>query len=77
MERFGEKLRMLREHHGVTQRQLAEQFGFQKAFVGALEHGRKKPSASLVLKIAHFFGVTTDALMQDDIDLELDDGGNA
>jgi transcriptional regulator with XRE-family HTH domain len=70
MERFGEKLRILREQHGLTQRQLAEQFGFQKAFVGALEHGRKKPSASLVLKIAHFFDVTTDTLMQDTIELD-------
>jgi transcriptional regulator with XRE-family HTH domain len=35
--------------------------------VSHLEAGRKEPSISLVLRIADFFGVTTDYLLRDSI----------
>jgi transcriptional regulator with XRE-family HTH domain len=73
MQRFGEKLHALRKRHNVTQSQLANQLGFAgPPFISNLEKGREKPSAALILKIADFFGVTTDVLMRDE--LELGDG---
>jgi transcriptional regulator with XRE-family HTH domain len=74
MQRFGEKLRILRKRHGVTQRQLAKQFGFAgPPFISDLESGREKPNANLILKVAIFFGVTTDVLMRDELDLDDND----
>jgi transcriptional regulator with XRE-family HTH domain len=72
MQRLGEKLRTLRERHDVSQRQLAEQLGFNKSFVGAIENSKSTPSAKLIIKIANFFGVSIDVLLRDE--LELDDG---
>lgn len=70
MQRFGEKLRALREQRGLSMRQLAEALGFQThSFIGHLESGRKHPSLELAVKIADYFGVTVDQLARDDVDL--------
>ncbi|NJN68603.1 MAG: helix-turn-helix transcriptional regulator [Chloroflexaceae bacterium] len=69
IQRFSEKLRTLRERHGWSQRQLADQLGFTRAFVVHLESGRKKPHAELLLKIANLFGVTVDQLVRDEQDV--------
>jgi transcriptional regulator with XRE-family HTH domain len=75
MELFGKKMRILRERQGMTQKELAQQLGFSRDHVSSLETGRKIPHARLVVRIADLFGVTTDVLMRDD--LELDDGEDA
>ncbi len=67
---FGEKLRLLRERHGVSQQQLARYLGFNKSYIGALEHGRKTPTVVLVIKIAKFFGTTVDSLVRDEVELD-------
>lgn len=74
MLRFGEKLRVLRKRSGLTQQELAAQLGFaSQGYIHFLETGKKLPNALLVLKIADLFHVTTDHLMRDDVDLNLDD----
>ena len=71
MERFGEKLRILREKNDVSLRELANELGFSShAHIGRIETGEKKPSAELVLKIARHFDVTTDHLMKDELELD-------
>jgi len=37
-----------------------------------LELGRKRPSTDLVLKVAHVFNVTTDQLMKDEVDFDIE-----
>lgn len=70
MQRFGEKLRALRLHHGLTLRDLAQQLGYTThGYVNAVEKGRKKPSIEFVMKIAHLFQVSADQLLRDDLDL--------
>jgi transcriptional regulator with XRE-family HTH domain len=69
MQRFGEKLRTLRERAGLSYRQLAAQVGASHSHLAGLEAGSHLPSAELILKLAKFFGVTTDALMDDAISL--------
>ena len=70
MERFGEKLRILRKQQGLTIRQLAAIFEMKShSHIGDMENGRSKPSVDLLLKIADFFGVTTDQLLRDDQDV--------
>jgi transcriptional regulator with XRE-family HTH domain len=52
---------------------MGEQIGLSHSFIGDLESGRTAPSVGNLLKIANFFGVTTDVLIRDE--LELDEGG--
>ena len=55
----------------MTQRQLARELGFSAhGFVGFLESGKKMPSAELVFTIAQLFQVSTDVLLNDDLELE-------
>ncbi|MCG8347482.1 MAG: helix-turn-helix domain-containing protein [Chloroflexales bacterium] len=66
MQRFGEKLRWLRQQQHMTQRELADQLGFAaQSYINALASGKKRPSAELVFKIARLFGVSTDQLLDD------------
>jgi transcriptional regulator with XRE-family HTH domain len=54
----------------MTQRELAEALGFRdRAFIYKLETGKKKPNVEHVLKLAHIFGVTTDQLIRDEVEL--------
>lgn len=41
MERFGEKLQILRQQHKMRQRQLSDLLGVHHSYVGALELGKK------------------------------------
>jgi transcriptional regulator with XRE-family HTH domain len=71
MERFGEKLRALRKRNGLTLRQLAAMLGHSShSYVTNLERGERKPSAEMAVKIADLFGVTTDQLLRDELEVE-------
>ncbi len=71
MQRFGEKLRTLRTQRGLSLRKLASLLGLAThSHLDRIEKGGSKPSADLILKIANFFGVTTDQLMRDELDLD-------
>jgi transcriptional regulator with XRE-family HTH domain len=71
MQRFGEKLRVLRTKHGMTLAQLAHNLGFNAhGYISELESGKKKPTAEFVLNVARLFNVTTDQLLKDELDLD-------
>ncbi len=70
MERFGEKLRILRNRRGLTLRQLADMLDISHSYVGQMERGEKIPNVEMVLKIARIFDVSTDTLIKDELDLE-------
>ena len=71
MQRFGEKLRILRKQHGMTLKNLADELGFSShGSVGDLESGRKKPSLEVVIKTSRIFGVSVDQLVKDELDLD-------
>ena len=42
--------------------------------IHAIETGKKKPTAELVLKAAQLFEVTTDQLLRDELELPPDEG---
>jgi transcriptional regulator with XRE-family HTH domain len=68
--RFGQKLRTLRTAHGLTLKELAQSLGYSRhGYISELETGEKIPTAELVLKTARIFGITTDALLNDELDL--------
>ncbi|MDM8520214.1 helix-turn-helix transcriptional regulator [Anaerolineales bacterium HSG6] len=70
MQRFGEKLRTLREKQGYSIRKLARELGFAShAHISRIEAG-KKPTLDFVLLIAQFFEVSFDQLMNDELELD-------
>jgi transcriptional regulator with XRE-family HTH domain len=72
VQRFGEKVHTLRAYRGMTVRELAQALGYTAhSYVGDVENGKRRPTADFVLKVALLFGVSTDVLMRDDLDLEL------
>lgn len=74
MQRFGEKLRVLRKKRGMTIVQLAEALGYAaNSYVSELETGKKKPSAELVFKVARLFNVSADQLLDDGLEVEGED----
>jgi len=70
MQRFGEKLRTLRTRQGLSYRKLASQLGVDHSHIAGIEANKHNPSPELILKIAKFFGVTTDQLIDDELELE-------
>lgn len=69
MQRFGEKLRTLREQRGITQKQLADELGFSQVYLANLELGKKKPNVELLLKLSVLFSVSVDEMIKDDMKL--------
>jgi transcriptional regulator with XRE-family HTH domain len=69
MNRFGEKLRTLRKKHDYSLQKLGDVLQVHHTFVSQLELGKKLPSGLMILKIADIFGVSTDALMRDELEI--------
>ncbi len=71
MQRFGEKLRILRKQHQMSLRELARATGYTThSYLSEIESGQKKPSVELVIKVARLFNVSTDQLLMDELDLD-------
>ena len=62
---FKERFTQLRKELELTQEQLAEKLGmgYTRTAISAWEVGRNEPSNSDTVKIAEFFGVSTDYLL--------------
>lgn len=61
MTPFGEKMRMLRDAKGVTQKEMAQALGVTGAYLSALEHGnRGRPGPGLIMQICDYFGLIWD-----------------
>jgi transcriptional regulator with XRE-family HTH domain len=69
MKRFGEKIKLLREERRMTTRQLGEALGVNGSHVSNMEGGVKKPSVELLIALASYFGVTTDQLLRDELEV--------
>ncbi|KAA3663401.1 MAG: XRE family transcriptional regulator [Chloroflexi bacterium] len=71
MQRFGEKLRILRQRQGMSLRQLSSELGYSSHnHIANIEKGKRNPSVELVLKIAKLFQVSTDQLLWDHLELD-------
>ena len=61
MTPFGAKMRDLRATHGLTQQQQADALGVSKAYISALETGKRgKPSVPFVDQICVWLGLIWD-----------------
>ena len=73
MQRFGEKLKILRKAHHITLKQMAEYLGYTThSYLSELESGQKVPTTQFVLNVARLFHVTTDELLKDELDVDLE-----
>ncbi len=60
---FGENLKKLRTARGLTQKEFGERVGLSKAVVSKYENAMGYPSLDTLIKIAAYFGVTTDYIL--------------
>lgn len=70
MQRFGEKLRTLRQWKGMSVRTLTSALGYTgHGYIYDIELGKKRPNVELVLRVADLFAVTTDQLLRDGLEV--------
>lgn len=66
LERLGEKVRILRVRQQLSQIRLGQAIGYADgSYISEVENGRKKPTAEFVFKVAQFFNVSADDLLDD------------
>lgn len=59
------KLRTLRQEHGLTQQQLAEELNVSRQTIISIENEKYDPSLPLAFKIARFLSVRIEDVFQD------------
>jgi len=67
MSIISNNLKYLRKKKGLTQQQFADAIGCKRASVGAYEEERAEPKYDLLNKIAEFYNLTIDELVNEEI----------
>ena len=62
--KFGTVLRKLIEEHGITQKSLAAKLNLAPSTLGSYVQNTREPDFELLKKIASYFQVTTDYLLE-------------
>lgn len=62
---FGKRLKELRIEKGLSQQKLGEIFGFCNQTISFWESGSREPDLDTLLKIAHYFEVSLEELLED------------
>src|SRR5262245_47588395 len=71
LRHFGDKLRYLRRQRNMTQVDLMHSLGSAaQGHLSLLEHGRRRPSLEMVVRVADVFEVSTDYLLRDSIPID-------
>lgn len=65
-----EKIIALRKQQGWSQEELAEHLGVSRQSVSKWESGASTPELDRIVQLCTLFGVTADALIRDDLDLD-------
>ena len=65
-KQLGKKIKDLRNSLYMSQNQLAKQLGVTDSSIGMYELGEREPSLEIIEKIARFFGVSFDYLLDSD-----------
>ncbi|UZQ51626.1 helix-turn-helix domain-containing protein [Clostridium kluyveri] len=61
---IGKIIRQLRKENDITQANLAKAVGVTTSSIGMYETGVRKPSYEVIVKLANYFNVTTDYLLE-------------
>lgn len=70
MAEFHERLRQLREDKGVSQAEVAQAIGVAKSTMAKYDRGERQPNFAILLKIAKYFNVTVDYLLNGKLEYE-------
>ena len=62
MNKYGERLRVLRERDGYTQEELAKLLNTSRSRIGMYEQGKRQPDFEMQESLADFFNVSLDYL---------------
>jgi transcriptional regulator with XRE-family HTH domain len=60
---FGERLKLLREEHNLTQKALADKLQIVKSTINKYEKNTRKPEFEILIKMADILNTTTDYLL--------------
>ena len=75
-KRLAEKLRLIRENLSLSQSEILEKLGFGEQLfrsnISQYELGRREPSLLVILSYARIAKVSTDVLIDDELDLPKD-----
>ena len=63
MVNLGARLRTLRLERNITQTEMSKRVGVTKAMISSYELEQRQPSYDVLIKLAAYFGVTTDYLL--------------
>ncbi len=67
---LAEKITMLRKKSGWSQEELAMQLNISRQAVSKWESGASIPDLDKIIKLSEVFGVSTDFLLKDSLDVE-------
>lgn len=60
---FAKRIKDLREKNNLQQKDLAKELGVLDATISMWENGKRIPYSDMLIKIANYFGVSTDYLL--------------
>lgn len=60
---LGKKLRILRENRSLTQQEVARRIGVDRSTYSYYETGKSMPRLNKLIKLAHYYHVSTDFLL--------------
>ncbi len=63
MESIGENIKYLRKSKGLTQGELAQKIGVNRAMIGSYEENRAIPKLSVLQNLAHYFSISLDDMI--------------
>jgi len=67
MDFVSQNIRYLRKNKGLTQEDLAEKLGVNRAMIGSYEEGRAIPKLSVLQDFAYFFSISIDLLINSNL----------
>jgi transcriptional regulator with XRE-family HTH domain len=70
-------IKYLRKNKGLTQDELADKIGVNRAMIGSYEEGRAIPKLQALQAMSHYFGITLDALVLNDMANNTESSDNA
>ena len=76
MNKYGLRLKELREQHGYTQETLADKLNTSRSRIGMYEQGKRQPDFEMQEAIADLFNVSLDYLFGREEDTVFIEGGN-
>jgi transcriptional regulator with XRE-family HTH domain len=68
---LGEKIKILRKEHDMTQTDLAKKLGIKQPSLNAWEKNKKNPTIPMLKKLSEIFAISIDTLLFDQKDVEI------